>query len=123
MSSPLGSVEIYCDAPPYPVVQACRYIGIQSPEGVRWLRMNSFRNWQPSGHQGLLSHSWKMFWKTGERAARTCTCGQTLPELRLVLVTFNTGNNAFYLVAQCSRCRSVFWDAPCQNRYLPSSGS
>ena len=29
-----GIIEIDCDAPPYPVVQACRELGFRSPEDV-----------------------------------------------------------------------------------------
>ena len=31
-----GLSEIECDAPAYSVVQACRKLGLQSPEDVRW---------------------------------------------------------------------------------------
>jgi hypothetical protein len=112
MSSQLGPIEICCDAPPYQVVQACRHLCIQFPEDVRWLRMGEFLTRQDRRQQGPSLPFWKMFWKGGLGAARTCTCGALLPELRLVVVTFNTGEKASYLVGQCGRCRTVFWDEP-----------
>jgi hypothetical protein len=112
MSSQLGPIDICCDAPPYQVVQACRNICIQAPEDVRWLRMSEFRSRLDRRPQGLSLLFWKMFWKRGEPAARTCTCGEPLPELRLAVVTFNTGAKACYLIGQCCRCRTVFWDEP-----------
>jgi hypothetical protein len=112
MSSPLGPVEICCDAPPYAVVQACRHVGIQSPEDVRWLRMSAFRGRQDRRHQGPSLLFWKVLWDAGKRTDTTCTCGAPLPELRLVVVTFNTGYEASYLLGQCGRCRTVYWDPP-----------
>jgi len=111
MSSRWGPIEICCDAPPYQVVQACRHLCIRSPEDVRWLRMSEFRTRQDRRQQGPSLLFWKMFWKKGDRAARTCTCGEPLPELRRVVVTFSTGQ-ASYLLGQCSRCRTIFWDEP-----------
>ncbi len=112
MWSQLGPVEIYCDAPPYQVVQACRDLCVQSPEDVRWLRMSTFQTGQDRRQQGPSLPFWRTFWKRGEPAARACTCGVPLPELRLVVVTFNTGDKVSYLLGQCGRCRTVFWDEP-----------
>ncbi len=110
MSTPLGSIDICCDAPPYPVVQACRQLGIRSPEDVRWLRMSEFRTRQDRGQHGPPLRFWKMLWNRGGRAAKTCTCGEPLPDLRLV--TLDAGATASYLLGQCGRCRTVFWDQP-----------
>ncbi len=109
MSSELGPVDVCCDAPPYPVVQACRAIRIRSPEDVRWLRLSTFRNWQESQH-GLSLQFWKALWHRGKHAERACTCGEALPQLGLVVFTFNTGDKVSYLLGQCRRCRTVFWD-------------
>jgi hypothetical protein len=112
MSSPLEPIEICCDAPPYPVVQACRLFDIQSPEDVRWLRMRAFRRARNGRHQGFSWPFWKLFWKRGQHSSQTCTCGQPLPLLRWVVFSFNTGEQASYLLGQCSRCHTIFWDAP-----------
>jgi hypothetical protein len=42
MSQQLGPLEVICDAPPYPIVQACNAIGIETPEDVRWSRMSRY---------------------------------------------------------------------------------
>jgi hypothetical protein len=110
MSGQLGSVEICCDDPPYAIVQACRHIHIESPEDVRWLRMSAFRSRQNSGEPSPWSLLWEMLLGSGKQSARTCTCGEPLPELRLVEFRFDPGNVAAYLLGQCHRCRTVFWD-------------
>jgi hypothetical protein len=33
-----------------------------------------------------------------------------LPHMQGYLFTFNTGKEVFYLLGQCSRCHTVFWD-------------
>jgi hypothetical protein len=123
MSSQLGPIAICCDAPPYPVVKACCHFHIQSPEDVRWLRMTEFRTRQDRSQHGPSLLFWKTFWKRGERRARTCTCGQPLPELSLVGITFNTGDKALYFLGQCSRCWTVFWDEPWQSRLNKQPGN
>ena len=105
MSGRLGPIEICCDAPPYAIVQACRRIGLQRPEDVRWLRMS-----EPRSHKGA---PWKLqtfLWRTDNRLC--CPCGERLPELALVMFTFNTGEEASYFLGQCARCHTVFWDEP-----------
>ncbi len=110
MSSQLGPIGICCDSPPYPVVQACRRLGFYSPEDVRWLRTDEFGTPPDPGQQGSSMRVWKMLWKRERRQARTCTCGEPWPVPRLVSFTFNTGDKAAYFLAQCGRCRTVFWD-------------
>ena len=110
MLSRLGPIEICCDAPPYEVVQACRRVGVRSPEDVRWLRMSEFRTRQDRSQRGPSMRFWKMFWKKSEHAAGTCTCGQPLPALRPVVVTFKPGEKAYVVLGQCSSCHSIFWD-------------
>jgi hypothetical protein len=112
MSSQLGPIDICCDSPPYAIVQACRHLHFQSPEDVRWLRMSVYRNGQEGGHQDPSLPLWKMLWSSGKPADRTCTCGAPLPELILYLFTFNSGKKAAYLLGQCNRCRTIFWDEP-----------
>lgn len=110
MSSSLGPIEMCCDAPPYPVVRACRHIHFQTPEDVRWLRMSAFRTWRDSRQHEAPSQFWKTLWKRDKSVAGTCTCGEPLPELRLAVFTFETGVQVSYLLGQCSRCRTIFWD-------------
>jgi hypothetical protein len=112
MSSPLGPIEICCDAPPYRIVQACHDVGIRSPEDVRWLRLSEFRRLQDGKPQSSSSPWWKLLWGKARYAGRTCTCGASLPRLRLVVFTLNTGDELAYLLGQCDQCRTVFWDEP-----------
>jgi hypothetical protein len=35
-----------------------------------------------------------------------------MPDLGLVVVTFGAGEGVAYLLGQCRRCRTVFWDEP-----------
>jgi hypothetical protein len=86
MSEELGPIDIVCDAPPYPVVRACQRLGFRDPQDVRWCRANHFA------------------------APRSCACGQTLPPLESYTFTFVTGNQASYLLAQCRRCQSIYWE-------------
>ena len=40
------TMEIVCDAPAYPIVVACKRIGLDRPEDVRWLKMDHYLNGQ-----------------------------------------------------------------------------
>lgn len=42
MFSRFGQLQIWCDAPPYAVVRACKGCGFHSPLDVRWCRMSRF---------------------------------------------------------------------------------
>ena len=107
MSSQLGPIDISCDAPPYPIVRAGRRIGLESPEDVRWCRV----------HPGLETLSltgdvsgWKSLFGLGGRGKNACTCGQPLPVLEKYTFTFLSGQQASYLLGQCLRCRTVYWN-------------
>ena len=110
MAQSLGPVDIYCDSPPYPIVQACNRIGLQRPEDVRWCRMSHFL----SGHDGRGEVIGMMAWKSllgiGRPRELTCDCGHPLPTLERCTFTFITGREASYMIGQCSRCLTVFWE-------------
>lgn len=103
MADPL---EIRCDAPPFTVVKACEQVGFHAPLDVRWCRMRRFlagRN-LPSNRQfgpAVLAAC---------PAGVACTCGEPLPELRKYAVTFVFDRVADYLLGQCRRCRTIFWE-------------
>jgi hypothetical protein len=40
-----------------------------------------------------------------------CTCGEPLPDLKKFEFTFLSGKVGNYLLGQCRRCRTIFWDA------------
>lgn len=110
MSNQLGPIEVSCDAPPYHIVQACSRIGFQEPEDVRWCRV---------GHQGDSVAGWRQLiqfapWNAllgaHGQVQKTCSCGQHLPRLETYTFTLITGKELSYLLGQCSRCHTVFWD-------------
>lgn len=110
MSKQVGPLEICCDAPPYCVVRACRGVGIRSPEDVRWLRLSTFR--RPVRPRGVMDYLWELVRGTKRPAGTACTCGRGLPELKVVIVEFDEGEELPYLFGQCPRCQTVFWDGP-----------
>ena len=103
----MSSQDVECDAPPYPVVRATRRAGLTSPEDVRWCRV---------GHDaGLLGQWARWLWRLGRGAPgpRACRCGHPLPALASFTFTSSvTGRQAHYLLVQCPRCRTVYWDGP-----------
>jgi hypothetical protein len=107
---PRQSLDITCDAPAYAIVQACRRIGIRHPEDVRWCRLNQDRpgRWQ----EFFRLRSWtKWLGRAGAENPR-CSCGQDLPEPVRCTFTFADGREVDYLIGQCRRCQTVFWDEP-----------
>jgi hypothetical protein len=111
MSEHLGPIEIRCDAPPYDVVQACHLLDFHAPEDVRWCRLHYDESRtagpRPAGVLGLL-------WAVAgvHDAEACCSCGAPLPTLRVFRMAFNNGETACYLLGQCERCHTVFWDEP-----------
>lgn len=110
MAKQLGPVEVCCEAPPYPVVRACRVAGIRSPEDVRWLRRSTFRGRHPGGTRGLGAFLWGLLRGTPGPAGRACTCGGRLPALTVLVAPVNADHAPAYVLGQCARCRTVFWD-------------
>ncbi|HEY7425479.1 MAG TPA: hypothetical protein VH682_14705 [Gemmataceae bacterium] len=110
MSSHLGLLELECDAPPYAIVRACRKVGLETPEDVRWCR---------KGRHGKRSHGWIHFLASpiwgrllgrAEAEAHACICGRTLPELESYAFTFQTGEQVEYQMGQCPHCRTIYWE-------------
>jgi len=108
MSSQLGPIDITCDAPPYPVVQACARLGFQSPLDVRWSRLSHYLNEEEGSSLGI--HSLKWFFTKRSPKDKTCCCGGSLPLLEWYTFTFLSGGVADYHLGQCPRCRTIFWE-------------
>jgi len=83
MFSQFGQLEIWCDAPPYGVVRACKGCGFHSP----------------------------LVFGRGRQKEPTCTCGHPLPDLKKYGFSFLSDKVGDYLLGQCRRCRTIFWDA------------
>ena len=103
-------MNIDCDAPPYAIVRACRKIGLQAPEDVRWFRLSRFRKGQSARLEFFNPRTWKALLGMQESRNSTCTCGQELPLLERYTFTFRTGRQSSYLIGQCRRCRTIYWD-------------
>jgi len=110
MSSRLGPLAVECDAPQYTVVRACREIGLDSPEDVRWRRMSNFRQRREVLSNLFGSRVWEGLFGGKEAPAITCTCGQLLPTLETCSFLFASGRTQAYNLGQCRRCRTIFWE-------------
>ncbi len=110
MSSKLGPLEVVCDAPPYCIVRACHLIGLRKPEDVRWLRLSSVVKPRHEGEQAAPSFFQKLLWSSGRVKDVTCTCGQQLPALEKYVFTLLHHGDLYYLLGQCPRCHTVFWE-------------
>jgi hypothetical protein len=109
MSEQYGPIEIHCDAPPYAIVKAGHRIGLHHPEDVCWVRMSQFLKEQASSALQK-ARSWKSLFGLGRAQAIPCRCGEKLPRMERYTFTFRSGREEHYHLAQCSRCRTIFWD-------------
>lgn len=107
MNKHLGPIEVRCDAPPYAIVRGCRQIGVRSPEDVRWYRLSHFFLEHSKEHPMVLFRLLGMGQRVGPPV---CTCRENLPDLDRVVFTLSSGTQVSYLIGQCSRCRTVFWE-------------
>ena len=110
MSAKLGPIEIHCDSPRYTIVEACRLIGIESPEDVRWCRLSHFLKGFASWQAFFNLQRWKMLLGISSPDDAVCTCGEKLPDLGKYAFMNLAGKESFFLVGQCRRCRTVFWE-------------
>lgn len=109
MSSRLGLLEIECDAPSYPIVRACRKLGVESPEDVRWCRM-SRRKGHHSWMNFFASHTWRHWLGKSQPEEAACICGHPLPGLETYSFTFQTGAQVDFEIGQCPCCRTIYWE-------------
>jgi hypothetical protein len=103
----LGPIRVWCDAPPYAVVEQCAAAGFRDPADVRWLRLGR----QASG-RGVLQ-GWRRFLGLGGRRGARCACGQGISEPERVTFVCGPGSvvgAVSYRLAQCPRCRTMLWD-------------
>jgi hypothetical protein len=107
----LGPLEVECDAPAYSIVHACQYVGIRTPEDVRWCRMSHFLG-RSEGWKGLFQFlNWEGLMGRVHIGELHCSCGAGLPRLEPVTFTFTTGRDECLQMGQCARCGTVFWEA------------
>jgi len=111
MPSHLGVLVCECDAPPYPIVRACRKLGMKSPEDVRWSRMSHHPKRGRGWMSFLASRAWGRLLGRGQPEQPTCTCGRPIPDLDTYSFTFQTGDQLEYEMGQCRHCRTIYWEA------------
>jgi hypothetical protein len=103
-----GPIEIDCDAPPYPIVRACAKLGFRSPLDVRWRRVKPHE--EPEGWEKVLSwRPWRLLRGAARRHREACFCGAPRPHLEMCIF-IGYGHRARYVIGQCGRCRTIFWD-------------
>ena len=90
----LGPLEIECDAPPYPIVQACNAIGVVKPEDVRWVSISAFAKSKKDA---------------SKKEKELCYCLEKLPVPAKFNFTYAHGAVHSYSVGQCQKCKTVYW--------------
>ena len=110
MLSHLGLLEVVCDAPPYPIVRACRKLGMIQPEDVRWCRKGRPSRRQAGWIRLLASPIWRRLLRRNETTEQPCNCGRPLPNLEGYSFTFQTGEQVEYEMGQCPRCQTIYWE-------------
>lgn len=85
MEKSLGALEVICDAPPYPIVEASKRIGYERPADVRWEQV----------------------------VAQKVNCCRGTLGLATFRFTYDNGAEVMYAMAQCPCCKKVSWkDVP-----------
>lgn len=110
MSKQLGPIEIVCDCPDYAIVKACHLVGLRDAEDVRWYRLSNFLVEQAGWSEVARMFSWHLLPINRYLAGSKCTCGHALPRVRRCLFSTSDGGSYSYLLGQCPRCRTVFWE-------------
>ena len=110
MKKQLGPVEIVCDAPPYPIVKACKVIGLQDPEDVRWNRLSNLMGGN-NGDESSSGSLWKLLVPGRSSRQAQCVCGATLPGMEEYIFTFARHGDLHLLLGQCPKCRTIVWES------------
>jgi hypothetical protein len=110
MAKQLGPIEITCDSPCYAIVKACHLVGLTTPEDVRWYRLSNFLVEHAGWSEVARMFSWHLLPVNRYLAGSKCTCGQALPRVRRCLFSTSTGGSFTYLLGQCPRCQTIFWE-------------
>jgi hypothetical protein len=110
MSGHLEYLEIDCDAPSYPVVQACARLGFRTPWDVRWLRKRHLMSQHGENWSVFSIRTWMQLLGMHRQGAAVCTCGQDLPVLEPYFLPSLPGGESEYFLGQCTRCRTIFWE-------------
>lgn len=107
MSKQLGPLEIFCDAPPFCVVQECQRFEFHSPLDVCWLPVTQFLVNEESFLDGF---PWTLFFGKRQPKTTACGCGASLPVLETYIFPLASGQVVAYRLGQCRRCWTMFWE-------------
>jgi hypothetical protein len=110
MSKQYGPIDIVCDCPPYAVVRACTLVGFDQPEDVRWCRLSSFLVDHAGWSEVARMLSFHLMPVNRYLKNSFCTCGVPLPRMQRCLFSTSAGSSFTYLLGQCPRCRTIFWE-------------
>jgi len=103
-------LKIVCDAPAHEIVQASQIVGMRSPEDVRW-RRQAMPKGETVKRKSLVRRLWRLLFAFGvPEIEETCSCGNTLPERRFVVVHKRSGQAIRYALTQCDHCHTIVWD-------------
>lgn len=110
MFNQLGTIDVVCDAPCYEIVTSCRLLGFARPEDVRWSRLVSGRDHShESRWRAFFRRTWEVL--SGKpKHEPTCSCGVPLPLLQEHVFLSATGFPVLFLIGQCPRCLTIYWD-------------
>jgi hypothetical protein len=101
-------IEIECDAPPFYIVRGCEQLGFRTPQDVRWCHTDHIHTAdEPSERTGL--GAWKSLLGMTEPKPALCACRCALPQVEKYTFTLRSGGQVHYHLAQCSRCRTIYW--------------
>jgi hypothetical protein len=112
MRNPPEGADMDCDAPPYPIIRACRKLGFQTPEDVRWCRRQRGAAQPTAGWKLLAPRLWDLLLGRRKATARPagCSCAQRPPALHRCTFTMSSGREVGYMIGQCPRCRTIVWE-------------
>jgi hypothetical protein len=109
MSRDLGPLDVVCDAPPYGVVRACRALGFDAPEDVRWCETGHFLRERSHDHAALQAVDWNVLVERLGPRRLACACGRSLPQLAGYRFAGPGDASGLYHLGQCPRCKRVYW--------------
>ncbi len=109
MESRLGPFEIHCDAPAYGIVRASEAAGLHAPLDVRWCRLGRSGSQDAVRRHQFWRHLWCVLLSLGPPRELGCVCARQPPALKKVDFAFLGEAAGTYLLGQCRRCQTIFW--------------
>jgi hypothetical protein len=111
MTGHLGPVVVECDAPAYDIVYSSEAAGMSSPLDVRWCRLSHAPDLPPP-RPSFWDRARQVF-GSGRPRPRGCSCGKALPDLDRFQFVFLGRSVGEFLLGQCRRCKTVYWEPLC----------